>query len=120
MYGVIIGDIIGSIYELHNDRRKDINIDDLRLRFTVDTIDTILTVATMHAIMNPELGYSKSIKEYFRIYKDSKRGFGCHFVGLGKSDTLESCNSFNNGSDVRVSSFARIKDPEEVLLKEMN
>lgn len=115
MYGAIIGDIIGSVYEFNNDRRKDISINDPEMRFTDDTV---LTVATMDSILNPALSYSKAYKEYYRRYKDSHRGFGDRFRVWGHSDTLEPYNSFGNGSAMRVSPVAWIYETEEEVLSE--
>ena len=115
MYGAIIGDIIGSVYEFNNDRRKDISISDPKMRFTDDTI---LTVATMASILNPEVSYSKAYKEYYSRYKDSHRGFGDRFRVWGQSVNLEPYNSFGNGSAMRVSPVAWIYETEEEVLNE--
>ena len=66
MIGSIVGDIIGSVYEFHNQKRKDIELDTPNMRFTDDTI---LTVATMDALLHPEIGYAKMYKKYFRKIK---------------------------------------------------
>ena len=115
MYGAIIGDIIGSIYEFHNVRHKDISIDHPGMHFTDDTV---LTIATMDAILHPEIGYAKMYKQYFRDYVDSNCGFGGRFYQWGLSDSLEPYDSFGNGSAMRVSPVAWIYDTEEEVLSE--
>lgn len=55
MIGSIVGNIIGSVCEFHNQKRIDIKLDTSNMRFTDDTI---LTVATMDALLHPEIGYS--------------------------------------------------------------
>ena len=115
MYGAIIGDIIGSIYEFHNVRHKDISIDHPGMHFTDDTV---LTIATMDAILHPEIGYTKMYKQYFRDYVDSNCGFGGRFYQWGLSDSLEPYDSFGNGSAMRVSPVAWIYDTEEEVLSE--
>lgn len=115
MYGAIIGDIIGSIYEFHNVRHKGISIDHPGMHFTDDTV---LTIATMDAILHPEIGYAKMYKQYFRDYVDSNCGFGGRFYQWGLSDSLEPYDSFGNGSAMRVSPVAWICDTEEEVLSE--
>lgn len=115
MYGAIIGDIIGSIYEFHNVRHKGISIDHPGMHFTDDTV---LTIATMDAILHPEIGYAKMYKQYFRDYVDSNCGFGGRFYQWGLSDSLEPYDSFGNGSAMRVSPVAWIYDTEEEVLSE--
>ena len=41
MLGAIIGDIIGSVYEFHNTKRKDFHLFTPRSRFTDDTVMTL-------------------------------------------------------------------------------
>ncbi len=115
MYGAIIGDIIGSIYEFHNVRHKDISIDHPGMHFTDDTV---LTITTMDAILHPEIGYTKMYKQYFRDYVDSNCGFGGRFYQWGLRDSLEPYDSFGNGSAMRVSPVAWIYDTEEEVLSE--
>lgn len=115
MYGAIIGDIIGSIYEFHNVRHKDIIIDHPGMHFTDDSV---LTVATMDAILHPEIGYAKMYKQYFRDYVDSNCGFGGRFYQWGLSDSLEPYDSFGNGSAMRVSPVAYLFNNEAEVLYE--
>ena len=114
MIGSIVGDIIGSVYEFHNQKRKDIELDTPNMRFTDDTI---LTVATMDALLHPEIGYAKMYKKYFRKYVNSRRGFGGYFYDWGLSDSLKPYNSFGNGSAMRVSPVAYVAQSiDEILL----
>ena len=114
MIGSIVGDIIGSVYEYHNQKRKDIELDTPNMRCTDDTI---LTVATMDALLHPEIGYAKMYKKYFRKYVNSRRGFGGYFYDWGLSDSLKPYNSFGNGSAMRVSPVAWVAQSiDEVLL----
>jgi ADP-ribosylglycohydrolase len=115
MYGSIIGDIIGSVYEFINVKRKDIALDLPNMRFTDDTV---LTVATMDALLHPEIGYAKMYKRYFRKYVMSDRGFGGLFFEWGLSDSLKPYNSFGNGSAMRVSPVAWACNTLEEVLKE--
>lgn len=115
MIGSIIGDIVGSVYEFRNVKRKDIALDLPNMRFTDDTI---LTVATMDALIHPEIGYAKMYKKYFRKYVNSRRGFGGYFYEWGLSDSLKPYNSFGNGSAMRVSPVAWSCNTLEEVLNE--
>ena len=76
MFGSIYGDIVGSSFEFNNTYTKDFKIDQRRSRFTDDTV---LTIATMDAILHPLMGFNVAYKYYFRKYVDSHRGFGGNF-----------------------------------------
>lgn len=115
MYGTIVGDVIGSVYEFHNVYRKDINLNLPNMRFTDDTV---LTVATMDAILHPEIGYAKMYKQYFRDYMASDRGFGGRFFQWGLSSSLEPYNSYGNGSAMRIAPVAYICETIEDVLAE--
>lgn len=49
MYGAVIGDIIGSTYEHHNRKSKEIDLFPFGSRFTDDTV---LSVAVADSILN--------------------------------------------------------------------
>lgn len=115
MYGTIVGDVIGSVYEFHNVYQKDINLDLPNMRFTDDTV---LTVATMDAIMHPEVGYAQMYKQYFRDYVLSDRGFGGRFFEWGLSSSLEPYHSYGNGSAMRIAPIAYICETIEDVLVE--
>lgn len=115
MYGAILGDIVGSVYEFQNKKTKDI---DLKHPYSRFTDDTVLTVATIDAILNPELGYARMYKAYFRQYVTSNRGFGGRFIQWGVKDTLQPYNSYGNGSAMRVSPVAWIYNSLEETLEE--
>jgi len=113
MYGAIIGDIIGSVYEFNNVRRKDFEIQRPTMRFTDDTV---LTIATMDALLHPEVGYAAMYKKYFLKYVNSHRGFGGRFYQWGLSTSLKPYHSFGNGSAMRIAPVAwAFNTAEEVL-----
>lgn len=96
MIGGIIGDIIGSTYEFNPVRRKDFEF------FRTDstfTDDTVLTVATMDAILN-NIPYGDAYRKYYRDYPN--RGWGGMFRMWGLRDEALPYNSFGNGSAMRV------------------
>lgn len=134
MLGSIIGDIIGSIYEVkeieaiknnkdkkrsYNERIEILNQD--TSLFTVDcsyTDDSILTIAIADAILN-----NKEYEECLRYYglKELNLGldvygrsrFGSGFVKWLQSN--EQGDSFGNGSAMRISPIGYLFDTEKEI-----
>jgi ADP-ribosyl-[dinitrogen reductase] hydrolase len=97
MLGAILGDIIGSPYEFHNYRMEDF---ELFGRFSRFTDDTVLTVATAHAILTQT--------DYGKNYHGFGNRFPGHGYGVMFSDWLGNSNpvpygSYGNGAPMRVS-----------------
>ena len=103
MFGAIVGDIIGSVYEWNNIKTKDFPLfrDDC---FFTD--DTVMTCAVAEAIMNggENDDFINAMKKYGRMYPDA--GYGGRFGKWLKSEDREPYNSFGNGSAMRVSPCA--------------
>lgn len=103
--GAILGDIIGSRFQLLNYKKKtfDILTDD-----SVITDDTILTLAIAKAVLvakdNWKLLEDKSI-EYLKYFTRNNPGrdYGLSFLQWSNSGSNESYNSYGNGSAMRVS-----------------
>ena len=100
MLGAIVGDIVGSVYEWHNNKTKDFPL------FRKDcffTDDTVMTCAVAEAVMNggERDDFIDAMKKYGRMYPDA--GYGGRFYNWIFSDTREPYNSFGNGSAMRVS-----------------
>ncbi|CCJ34784.1 ADP-ribosylglycohydrolase family protein [Caloramator australicus] len=111
MLGAIIGDIVGSRFEFHNKKTKDFKLFNQYSHFTDDTV---LTVATMDALLNKK-PFDVTYKEWFRKYPDA--GYGSKFISWGLSDGFKPYNSFGNGSAMRVSPVGFYYDSEEDVLK---
>lgn len=60
MYGAIIGDIVGSIYEFHNIKTKDFLFWNPKCYFTDDTV---MTIAVYNAIASYKKDPSKDLKQ---------------------------------------------------------
>ncbi|MBQ6359896.1 MAG: ADP-ribosylglycohydrolase family protein [Lachnospiraceae bacterium] len=107
MFGAIIGDIIGSVYEWHNIKTKDFPLfrDDCRF-----TDDTVMTCAVAEAIMNggKKDDFIDAMKKYGRMYPNA--GYGGRFRTWLFSDDREPYNSYGNGSAMRVSPCAWVMD----------
>ena len=101
MYGTILGDIFGSIYEFNNrktDKPETINLLNPRCFFTDDTV---LTVAVADKLLHKELTYEKVFYEYTRNFPN--RGYGYNFELWARSENRQPYNSWGNGSAMRVS-----------------
>ena len=95
--GAIAGDIIGSVYEWNNVKKVDF---DLFRHKSTFTDDSVLTLATMDAILN-QRNYSESYQSFGRNYPH--RGYGGHFRSWIYSENPEPYDSWGNGSAMRVS-----------------
>jgi ADP-ribosylglycohydrolase len=99
MLGAIVGDIIGSIYEVVNHRSKEFPLFGAGCRFTDDTV---MTLAVADCLMN-DGNYTEYIKTYAQHYPN--RGYGGRFIQWMQSDDMSPYNSWGNGSAMRVSSI---------------
>jgi len=110
MLGAIVGDIVGSIYEIKNHKSKEFPLFKDESYFTDDSV---LTCATALAILD---GGS---------YADLYRKIGLSFAGAGyggmfvrwlMDDSMGPYDSFGNGSAMRVSPVGWAFDTEEDVL----
>lgn len=100
--GAITGDIIGSLYEFDNHRSKDFPLFGDGVEFTDDSI---MTIATMQALMNGGTHYDfvGAYKHFGNKYPSSYGGRFSHW--LVADDPLP-YDSWGNGSAMRVSPVA--------------
>lgn len=101
MLGAIVGDVIGSRFELNN--LKDTNFK----LFTEDskfTDDTVLTVATANAILNKITDFGQCYRSYAKAY--GNRGYGKRFLIWANSNEARNGDSIGNGAAMRVSPIA--------------
>lgn len=104
--GAIVGDIVGSIYEFDNIKTKDFP---LFTDINVFTDDSILTVATMEALLKG--GTSENfISSYQRLGNKYPSSYGVRFGQWLKSKTVQPYDSWGNGSAMRVSPVAWFYD----------
>jgi ADP-ribosylglycohydrolase len=110
MWGAIIGDVIGSLFERFNHKSKDFELFHALSHYTDDTV---MTIATMDALLR-EIPFEVAYKEWYRKYP--KAGYGQRFREWGKNDSYNPLRSYGNGSAMRVSPVAYWKNSfEEVL-----
>ena len=136
MYGAIIGDFIGSIYEFEefNDaknkivnagRRKESSEEKNLFKdecFYSD--DTILTIAVLDAILNNK-SYEDNIKKYANNKSYYARPKIETFEGPFSKRFLKWCNneqendSIGNGASMRISPVAYMFDDLDLIMKEV-
>lgn len=115
MYGAIIGDICGSIYEFNNfktDNPEEIQIPGPGCYFTDDTV---LTCAVIDALLLKR-NYKKTLYRWANKYP--KRGYGRRFIYWFTSLFPRPYNSFGNGSAMRVSAIGWCFETIEETLSE--
>lgn len=119
MIGAIIGDIIGSQFEMFNYTSKNMMFKDYDFIFFTDkcrpTDDTVLTIAVLDCVLNKK-SYPETFKEYAKKYPTA--GYGGSFINWVDSEGFEPYNSYGNGSAMRVSPIGWLFDTlEEVLVE---
>jgi ADP-ribosylglycohydrolase len=112
MFGAIIGDIVGSVYEWHNIKTTDFNFFSPKGFFTDDTV---LTVATGKALLTDK-DYAKHYQDFSRRYPG--RGYGGNFSQWIYAEDPQPYNSWGNGSAMRVSPVGFAFDSVDEVLQE--
>ena len=112
MIGAIAGDVIGSVHEHRGTKSTAFPLFEHRSRFTDDTV---LTIATAHAILTGT-PYDTAYRTFGRAYPDA--GYGGSFHRWLMSDEPRPYNSFGNGSAMRVSPVGFAFDGIDAVLQE--
>lgn len=97
MLGAIIGDYVGSIYEMNNIRSAEFPFFSDSCTFTDDSM---MTVAIAEALLS-DRDYAKSLRKWGNLYPDA--GYGSRFLAWVKDPQAPAYNSLANGSAMRVS-----------------
>ena len=105
MFGAIIGDMVGSIYEFDNHRSKDFPFFSSRC---YPTDDSIMTIAVAKAILENDSEFDglkeKAVEWMQKIGKQYPNcGYGGRFRRWINSDDPKPYLSYGNGSAMRVS-----------------
>lgn len=113
MLGAITGDIVGSVYEFNNLRRKD--FEPLFHQDSKFTDDTVCTVAIADALLHDK-DPAATLRDWCERYW-SNGGWGKQFARWLAKGKNEPYNSFGNGSAMRVSAAAWLaKDYEHAMV----
>ncbi len=119
MYGAIIGDIVGSVYEFNNHRSKDFTFLTEENYFTDDSVMTIAVGKALHE--SKKNNYEDLEKQLiYWMHEIGKRypdcGYGGRFYGWMMYDGDKPYNSFGNGSGMRTSDCAVFAESLEEAL----
>ena len=103
LWGAILGDIVGSVYEYERIKTKDFPLFDGRCRPTDDTFMTIAIALGVHNGGGAK-NYADEMRRIGRLYPDA--GYGVQFGEWLSDDDMHAHNSFGNGAAMRVSPVA--------------
>ena len=109
MLGAIVGDVVGSIYEFNNIRRKDFFFF-FSICFFTD--DSVMTIAVAEALRkthkknykNLENQTIKELHKFGKLYPNA--GYGNSFRRWLESSSTKPYNSYGNGAAMRISPVA--------------
>jgi ADP-ribosylglycohydrolase len=112
MLGAIAGDVVGSVHEHRPIKTTEFPLLVPGSRFTDDTV---LTVATAHAILTGT-PYQEAYRAFGRRYPDA--GYGGMFLNWLASPEARPYNSWGNGSAMRIAPVGWAFDTVEAVLEE--
>lgn len=123
MYGAVIGDLAGSIYEYDQTKKvSSIKVDNLITSNSFYSDDTILTIAVIDAILHDK-DYEKYLKYYANKYKDYKPNFKPYFKSTFSpgftrwASGEKNGNSAGNGAMMRISPVGYMFDRKIDILE---
>jgi len=110
MFGAIVGDVAGSHYEHFPTKSRDF---DFFREYSGATDDSVLTIAVADWIL-----HAGELRDYFHRYvaRYPDAGYGATFINWAQCQDTAPYNSWGNGSAMRVSPIAYVKETlDEVL-----
>lgn len=123
MYGAIIGDLAGSIYEYEQFKEiKSIKVKNLIEKNSFYSDDTILTIAVLDAVLNDK-NYEKYLKSYIKKYSNYIPEFKPYFETSFSPGMINWCNglkegkSTGNGAMMRISPVGYLFNTEEEVIE---
>ena len=123
MWGAIIGDIAGSIYEYEQMKKiKNINCKEIIPANGFFSDDTILTISIADAIINNK-DYEETLKMYGKRYEDYKPNHKPYFETIFSPGFMKWVNeekegsSIGNGAMMRISPIGYMFQSEQEVIK---
>lgn len=125
MWGTVIGDLLGSVYEYDQfNKIKCIEINDINFESTFYSDDTVLTIAIIDSILNNGL-YEEYLKEYGKKYMHNipknidyfETLFSPGFTSWINGNNVG--NSIGNGAMMRISGIGYLFDSEDKIKEEV-
>ena len=121
MYGAIIGDIIGSVYERANVKTKNFELFTAQSCFTDDTVLSAAVAEKLlrsaDSVLNTAKSYAMWYKQYYKRYPNA--GYGQMFSEWAREDRLSVRKSYGNGAAMRVSAIGFAFDDLKDVFKEV-
>lgn len=123
MWGAIIGDLSGSIYEFEQSKQlSKISVNELITKDSFYSDDTILTVAILDAILNDK-NYEIYLKQYIALYSDYRpdvkeyfnNPFSPSLMKWAKYDVVG--QSLGNGAMMRISPVGYLFNTKSEVIK---
>ena len=123
MYGAIVGDLAGSIYEFNQLKKiQSIKMNNLIEDNAFYSDDTILTIAILDAILNNK-DYDYYLRKYIQEYREYKPDFNPYFkssfspnlIKWSKSNAVGT--SRGNGAMMRISPVGYMFDSEKEVIE---
>jgi ADP-ribosylglycohydrolase len=112
VWGAVIGDLSGSVYEHAPTKREDIEIPAVGAHFTDDTV---LTAAVANAILHAQ-DYAVSLRDFGRRYP--RAGYGMSFFEWLFDEARGPYQSWGNGAAMRVSPVGCAFDTVDRVLEQ--
>ena len=112
MTGAIIGDIVGSRFEINNIKSKDFELFTEHCCFTDDTV---MTIAIADCMLHSK-DYTATVRAYGKAHPGA--GYGGMFKDWIAGKIKEPYNSWGNGSAMRVSPIGFALEEEGKVLVE--
>ena len=111
--GAIAGDIIGSVYEFHNVKRTDFDLFTPRTKFTDDSV---LTVATMEALLSGETASADYVRLYQTYYGGVPARIAVKALSLLPDELIRVIAQFSTRYRSRSRSNRRKGDVDQIYL----
>lgn len=111
LMGAIVGDVVGSIFEINNIKTKNF---DLLSPDSDYTDDSVMTIAVADAILN-NLPIVETLQKYGRDFPN--RGYGKFFQDWINSDNPQPYRSWGNGSAMRTAAVGFAYNTEVEVLE---
>ncbi len=125
MYGAIIGDLAGSIYEFGQIKKvSPISVNKIIEDNSFYSDDTILTIAILDAILNHDQNYELYLKKYIKAYLNYKPNYKPYFKTPFSPKLIKwyegsiEGQSKGNGAMMRVSSIGYLFNTKYEILNQ--
>jgi ADP-ribosylglycohydrolase len=121
LYGALLGDIIGSLREIKNEKTEDIELFPKGSHFTDDSVMTIAIADKLihddKSSVSNKKAYAMWYKQYYRRFPHA--GYGQMFSSWANEDGITIQKSYGNGCAMRVTALGYACDDLKTLWKEV-